>query len=112
MPTRYRNRQIVRNANELYETFLGERDLKFIRHYRTPVIEHPTLKQRRQLSHKRVTWKQGSRFWKLAAKHYGSSSYWWVIAWYNQKPTEASVNLGDVLLIPTPLEKVLEMAGY
>ena len=112
MPTRYRNRQIVRNANELYETFLEERDLKFIRHYRTPVIAHPTGKQRRRLRHKRVTWKQGSRFWKLAAKHYGSSSYWWVIAWYNQKPTEASLELGDVLLIPTPLEKVLEMAGY
>jgi nucleoid-associated protein YgaU len=112
MPTRYRNRQIVRNTNELYETFLEDRDLKVIRHYRTPVIEHPTSRQRSQLRHKKVIWKHGDRFWKLAAKHYGNPKYWWVIAWYNQRPTEASVKLGSALLIPTPLEKVLALAGY
>jgi len=112
MPTRYKNRQVARNTNELYESFIEERDLKVIRHYRTPVIAHPTSKQRRALLHTKVVWKQGDRFWKLSSEHYGSPNYWWVIAWYNQKPTEASLELGDTLLIPRPLDKVLEMAGY
>jgi len=112
MPTRYKNRQVVRNTNELYESFIEERDLNVIRHYRTPIIAHPTSKQRRALLHTKVVWKQGDRFWKLSSEHYGNPSYWWVIAWYNQKPTEASLELGDTLLIPRPLDKVLEMAGY
>jgi len=33
---------------------------------------------------------------------------WWVIAWYNQKPTEAHFNVGDVVYIPTPLANVLQ----
>tara|TARA_A100001015_G_scaffold312563_1_gene417958 strand:- start:4266 stop:4604 length:339 start_codon:yes stop_codon:yes gene_type:complete len=112
MASRYKNRQIVRNDNELYESFLEDRDLNIVRHFRTPVIKHPTLRQRRQLRHSKVVWKQGMRLWNLAAKHYGNSKYWWVIAWYNQKPTEASLRVGDVLLIPKPLNKVLELAGY
>lgn len=112
MPSRYKNRQIVRNTNELYDSFLEERDLNSIRHFRTPFITHPTGRERRRLLHTKVVWKQGDRFWKLAAEHYGNPKYWWVIAWYNQKPTEASVNLGTVIMIPRPLEKVLEIAGY
>jgi nucleoid-associated protein YgaU len=112
MASRYKNRKIVKNRNELYETFLDERGMDSIRHYRTPIIAHPTSGQRRQLLHTRVLWKQGDRFWKLAAKFYGNSKLWWVIAWYNQKPTEASVEVGETLLIPRPLEKVLAMAGY
>ena len=112
MASRYRNRQIVRNDNELYESFLEDRGLNIIRHYRTPTIKHPTGRQRRQLRHSQTVWKQGMRFWSLAAKNYGNSKYWWVIAWYNQRPTEASVRVGDVLLIPKPLNKVLELAGY
>jgi len=112
MPTRYKNRQVVRNTNELYESFIEERDLKVIRHYRTPIISNPTTKQRRQLRNTRVVWKQGDRFWKLSSQFYGSPDYWWVIAWYNQKPTEAHVRIGTTLVIPQPLDKVLEMAGY
>ena len=112
MASRYKNRQIIKNTNELYETFLDERGLNLIRHYRSPSIKHPTSKQRRSLLNTRVVWKQGDRFWNLAAKHYGDSKLWWVIAWYNQRPTEASVKIGDVLLIPKPLEKVLAMVGY
>ncbi len=112
MPSRYKNRQIVRNTSELYETFMEDRDVGSIRHDRTPHLKHPTGAQRRRLEHTKVVWKQGDRFWKLAAKHYGSPKYWWVIAWYNQKPTESSVNLGTVIMIPKPLERVLEIAGY
>ena len=40
-------------------------------------------------------------------KYYGDPS-WWVIAHYNQKPTENLFSIGDVVYIPTPLTKVLE----
>jgi hypothetical protein len=34
---------------------------------------------------------------------------WWLIGWYNQKPTEAHFKIGDTVLIPLPLEEIL---GY
>ena len=112
MSSRYKNRQATRIRNGLYETFLKDRGVNQIRHYRTPRIKHLTSRERSQLATTKVVFKEGDRFWKLAAQFYGDSKYWWIIAWFNQKPTEASVRLGSVLLIPTPLDKVLELAGY
>ena len=57
-------------------------------------------------------WGMGSRLHKLSEKYYNSPSYWWVIAWYNKKPTEADYSLGDVVRIPVPLGTALEDMGY
>ena len=54
---------------------------------------------------------EGDRFDLLAHQYYGDSELWWVIAWYNQTPTESHVELGDVLQIPLPLHKVLSSMG-
>tara|TARA_R110000824_G_scaffold138078_2_gene302746 strand:- start:60 stop:287 length:228 start_codon:yes stop_codon:yes gene_type:complete len=53
------------------------------------------------------TWKVGDRFYKLAQEHYGDSTLWWVIAWFNQTPTESHLEIGDGIQIPMPLDKVL-----
>ena len=45
-------------------------------------------------------WKVGSRFYKLAAEYYGDSRLWWVIAFFNKKPTDGHVDIGDVVYIP------------
>lgn len=60
-------------------------------------------------AHDRV-WSLGDKMYKLAYEHYGSTAYWWVIAWYNNKPTDAHINLGEVIMIPTDLEYVVELA--
>ncbi len=33
--------------------------------------------------------------------------FWWVIAQFNQRPTEANCQVGDMIMIPMPLEAVL-----
>ena len=43
----------------------------------------------------------------MAAKHYGDPKLWWVVAWYNKRPTDAHYNIGDKVFIPKPLEKIL-----
>lgn len=112
MSSRYKNRVVTKNSNELYETFFEDRGVNQVRHYRTPKIKHLTSRERRSLADVKVVWTQGLRFWQIADKYYGDSKYWWVIAWYNQRPTEASIKTGQILLVPTPLERVLELAGY
>ena len=39
------------------------------------------------------------------------TNLWWVIAWYNKKPTEAHVKAGETIVIPLPLDKILRHLG-
>ena len=52
-------------------------------------------------------WRRGDKFYKLAFDHYGDSRLWYIIAWFNKKPTEAHVKDGTILFIPKPLESIL-----
>ena len=45
------------------------------------------------------------------ATYYDVAELWWVIAQFNQKPTDSHYSLGDVVYIPLPLEKVLTLYG-
>jgi len=55
------------------------------------------------------TWGTGDRYFKLAHKFYGDASLWWLIAWYNQAPTDSHVKTGEVIQIPLPLDAIMAM---
>jgi nucleoid-associated protein YgaU len=57
-------------------------------------------------------WTSSDKFYNLAAEYYSDPEMWWVIAFYNQKPTEFHLSPGDIVYIPTPLETVLYYIGY
>ena len=59
----------------------------------------------------KFTWHSNYKMWKLAADHYGDPSYWWIIAWFNNKPTDAHFSLGNPVLVPFPLARVLSYHG-
>ncbi len=105
---RYKQRLIAINDDELYKDHFENRGLPFIHQYTTPSFIHPNADQIKNLNEIVHPWIQGDRFYKLAHKHYKDSKLWWVIAWYNQKPTESHVSLGDTIYIPTPLAAVLK----
>jgi hypothetical protein len=107
MPTRYDYRRIFYNQEPLYDNLFEERHVKGIRHYSTPTMRYPTTAEISRLTRKSHVWKTGDRFYKLAIENYGSAQYWWVIALFNRTPTEANVQMGDVIYIPLPLQEVL-----
>jgi nucleoid-associated protein YgaU len=107
MPSRYNNRLTSVNNNRLYKNTFEERNVNFIRQYRTANLAYPTTEQMRQLTIEQHVWKEGDRYYKFAYEYYGNSKYWWVLAWFNKRPTEAHVKLGDVISIPTPLDRLL-----
>ena len=45
-------------------------------------------------------WSQGDKLYKLANVYYGDKNLFWVIGLYNNKPTDAHFNFGDVVFIP------------
>ena len=104
---RYINRMTRINNHPLYRKIREEKGLKFIRQYSTAELKYPTHEEMASLTSVAHLWRLGDRYWKLASKYYDDSELWWIIGWYNKKPTEAHVRFGDIIYIPTPLEKVL-----
>jgi nucleoid-associated protein YgaU len=105
--SRYVNKRIIVNSSEYYEPLRKSRGLKHVRQYETLMLKHPTLLDRIKLTTNTHIWKYGDRFYKLSARYYNDPRLWWVIAWYNGKPTEADIKIGDVLEIPLNIENIL-----
>jgi len=82
-----------------------------IRQYPTLNLKFPTTEQISSYSVQIETWTLGQRLYKLAEKYYGNAEYWWVIAFFNKKPTEQHFSLGDAVEIPLPLNTVLSDIG-
>ena len=107
MSNRNSNRVIRTNGMQIYQELLNSRGLKKVKQYTTPIFNQITTNDARKLQRVRRLWSPGDRLYKLASEYYGDPEMWWVIAWYNQKPTESHFTLGQTVLIPLPLEDVL-----
>tara|TARA_R100000664_G_C2759688_1_gene149699 strand:- start:7120 stop:7464 length:345 start_codon:yes stop_codon:yes gene_type:complete len=105
--SRYINREILKNASGAYSKQLSERKLKFIEHYNTAEFKYPSDEFLGSLYVESEVWQVGSRFYKLAHKHYGDGGLWWIIPWFNKVPMESSFSAGDIVMIPKPLNYVL-----
>ena len=104
-------RKIIDNRSEFYRFLREKRGVKTIRHYDTQVLQNPSVAARASLRSTNHIWKYGDRYYNLAYRYYGNSRYWWVIAWYNARPTEANIKIGDSLQIPLNLEEALTVLG-
>ena len=100
------------NGEELYSEHFEKRGIDYVDQYVTPKMAHPTPSQIKKMNIVHHSWTHGDKYYKLAHEHYGDASKWWVIALYNQKPTESHVSVGDVVFIPYPLDSVLYYMGY
>ena len=108
---RYDDRLILLNKDPLYRTVLKRRGLTRMMQYETAIMRYPTPEDLRDITRVRHIWKVGDKFYKVANSYYLMPEYWWVIAWYNKTPSESDLEIGSVVLIPTPLEAVLDLFG-
>lgn len=109
MIDRFSERKILKNNNNLYENIFFDRNVKFINQYSTPNFVYPDYKNIGRLNIQQHIWTTGDRFYKLAAKYYGDPKDWWIIAKFNNTPTESHVKIGDTLLIPGPLQEAVNL---
>ena len=108
MADRYTDRFIFRNSSTSYRSVFEQRAVKGIDQFATGRFSYPTPEQIKNLKISKHIWKTGDHYYKLADRFYGDTSYWWAIAFFNLKPTEADLQYGDVVYIPFPLERLLE----
>ena len=104
-------RSIVINDSKQYKNIFKKRNVSFVKQYKTKQLKYPTIRQVANLNITRHVWGVGDRYWKLAEESYGDPELWWVIAWFNKKPTETHMSAGDVVLIPFPLDTVYDYLG-
>jgi len=106
--SRYHNRIIFRNIRPEYIKQFSSRDIKYIDQFATAKYTYPSkdLLARLQIDYEH--WGTGMRFYKLADKYYGDVSLWWIIPWFNKQPLESDYVGGDVIMIPRPLETILD----
>jgi len=105
---RRRKRFIFTNDKGLYEDILRRKKIRNIRQFSTLNLSSlRNLRTTNNINEVTHIWKTGDRYYKLANQYYGRPELWWVIALYNQKPTEGHIRLGNVLRIPMPIELVL-----
>jgi len=107
MTSRYTNTKMFINNLPIYDNVLEERGVKSITQYQTTQFKHLTSAQKASLVEKEYSWQVGDRLEKISSREYNDPRYWWIIARYNNKPTDAHFERGDIVKIPKPLNLVL-----
>ena len=106
--SRYSKRGTIKNDDLGYrETFFDDRDITQIEQYTTNVTTYPSVDDLKSINSHPYRWSSQTRLFKIAHEYYGRPDLWWIIAWYNRKPTESHFEPGEIIYVPTPLEEAL-----
>ena len=111
--SRHKKTNIIKNIDEDYKKIFSSRfgPTGLIQNTTTN-IKMPTEEQKTKLSYNVETWGLGQRLYNLSFKYYGDAQYWWLIALFNNIPTEAEISFGDQIKIPVPLDLTLNLYGF
>lgn len=111
--SRTENQQLAdRDYKEVYPEKFDDRRKFFINKIATLNIRYPTFDDILAIDYEDYVWSLGDRYYKLAQTYYGDTRYWWVIAWFNKKPTESHLKVGDIVRIPKSIDTLLSTMGY
>ena len=105
---KYKDSDPVINDSDKYSNLFERREVKYIKQYKTKIFDKDEQSQVETLRH---VWTKGDKFYKLSNQYYGNIECWWIIAFFNSKPTEAHLNYGDIIYIPVPLDAAKELFG-
>jgi hypothetical protein len=106
--SRYQKRRLFLNDDRNYKNvFFRRRGIDETYQYESPILSYPTNEYMSKLNNSPLVWKATDKLYNISNQYYGSPSYWWVIAWYNKKSSEAEFKVGDIYYVPLPLDDVL-----
>ena len=94
----YRNSSYSNNNTDLYKKVRDERGVKNIYQFRTKLFNKIDKASVETFSY---IWKKGDNLFKSANRFYGNKDYWWLIAHFNEKPTDAHFEIGEEIFIPS-----------
>ena len=108
--SRYHKRDVIKNISldYIFSDVFRKRGLSALRQFRMAQFKELTPDELADLQVETKIWGAGEKYFKLAHEFYGDPEYWWIIAWYNQKPLESDFKPGDIVEIPLTLDLILE----
>jgi hypothetical protein len=99
------------NNDFQYSEFLEKTGVSKIDHYRIISFGSPhSIEFREEITVIAHTMAAGDKLSKVAFEYYGDAKLWWVLAWFNSLPTDASYRIGATIEVPFPLQDVLDQA--
>jgi len=111
--SRYKKINIVKNNDSDYKKVFNTRfGTNGLVQTTTTTFRTPTEEELLNITYNSTTWSLGQRLYKLSYQYYGDSSYWWLIALFNNISTEAELEFGQVIKVPVPLDIVLNLYGF
>lgn len=110
--SRYKKSKVATIDPNYYKEILKNRSARNINVITLEQFKELKVGQLTGLGIETHIWGPADRFYKLSNTYYGTPIYWWIIAYFNQTPLEADVELGQKMLIPVPLERILEAMDY
>jgi len=105
--SRYFDQDTTINQHTMYRKKLKRRGVIKIEHYKTPEFTYVSPEDLDSIESYEYVWKYGDTFWRLASNFYNAPEEWWVIARFNNKPTECHVKVGETIKIPVNLGEFL-----
>ena len=85
------------------ENIFDRRHLKEVVQLSTLRLNEPTEEELKdEINFVERIFSMGDKMYKYAKEIYGDTEYWWVIAWFNNKPTDVHWKLGETVYIPVP----------
>lgn len=104
--------QKLANDTDVVKKFLDKTGAQKVDHYGIIFYGDPVAQEfLEEVNYVTHVFSVGDRLSKLAHEHYGDARLWWVLAWFNGKPTDYHCKIGDIIRIPFPLEEVLLQAN-
>ena len=107
MPSRYINKKVYKTTPRNLGDILKRRNLNNARILETIFLRPLTQEAMSGLEIRSIVWKKQFKLFKLAQRLYGDPKLWWIIAWFNQKPTDADYKPGDIIKVPFPPEEII-----
>lgn len=102
---KFTNKIKVLNQTQPYQDVFENRNVDKIVHYKTYKFNKNFDKSNYTV--KSYTWKSGDRLYKLASEYYRDYRLWWVIAFWNSKPTDAHYSPGMIIEIPVEVDQIV-----
>ena len=94
---KYNNSVRSVNDTDLYKQVLEDRGVKKLTQTRTQYFKNI---DKSKIQSTQYVWKKSDNLFKLANRFYNNRNLWWIIAHFNEKPTDAHFEIGEVIYIP------------
>ena len=103
--------EVFENKSDLYKEWRDKVGFEKVDHYGMIRFGDPRMEDFLQkINTVNHIYKTGDKLGKIAHKYYGDPRYWWVIAWFNGRPTDFHCKVGDTIEVPLPLTEALLQA--